>query len=85
MFYIYQGCLKPKHTSKDVSEFAEVISLHVQYILITLEENVVHQHSKPEDYSKAPNPHRFEPPIGIAGNRKQVLTYTQEITRVKLE
>jgi hypothetical protein len=34
----------------------------IQYILFTLEENVIHQHSKPEDPSTVSNPHRFGPP-----------------------
>jgi hypothetical protein len=53
--------LKQKHASRDVSEFAEVISLNVQYILFILEENVLYQRSKPTGPSMASNPHRFEP------------------------
>jgi hypothetical protein len=57
--------LKPKHTSKDVSEFAEAIYLNDQYILFTLEENAIHQRFKPKDPSTVPNPHRYGPPTGI--------------------
>jgi hypothetical protein len=53
--------MKPKHASNDVSEIAEVISLNVQYIFFTLEENDLHRHSKPPDPNKASNPHRFRP------------------------
>jgi hypothetical protein len=63
--YVYKRGLKPKHASKDDSEFAEAISLNIQYILFALEENVIHQRSKPEDPSTMPNPHRFGPPTGI--------------------
>jgi hypothetical protein len=49
---------------KNVSEFAEAISLIVQYIFIALEENVIHQCSKPGDPSTVPIPHRFRPPTG---------------------
>jgi hypothetical protein len=37
----------------------EVISLNVQNILFALEENVIHQCSKPEDPSTESNPPRF--------------------------
>jgi hypothetical protein len=37
----------------------------VQHILFAQEENAIHQHSKPEDPSTVPNPHRFGPPTGI--------------------
>jgi hypothetical protein len=37
----------------------EVISLNVQNILFALEENLIHQHSKPEDPSTESNPPRF--------------------------
>jgi hypothetical protein len=50
---------------RKVSKFAEAISLNIHYILITLEENAIHQHSNPEGPSKVPNPRRFEPPTGI--------------------
>jgi hypothetical protein len=46
-------------------KYVEAISLNVQYILFALEENVVHQRSKPEDPSKVPNPHWFGPPTSI--------------------
>jgi hypothetical protein len=35
---------------------------HIQYILFTLEENDLHQCSKPTDPSTESNPHRFGPP-----------------------
>jgi hypothetical protein len=47
------------YTSKDKSEFAEAISLNGQNILFTLKENVIHQHSKPENPSTEFNIHRF--------------------------
>jgi hypothetical protein len=49
---------------KNVSEFVEAISLIIQYILIILEENAIHQRSKPGDPSTVSSPHRFRPPIG---------------------
>jgi hypothetical protein len=57
--------LKPKYASRDISEFAEVISLNVKYILFALEENDIHRCSEPVDPDMAPNPHRFGPPTGI--------------------
>jgi hypothetical protein len=54
--------LKPKDASKDISEFVKDEITLVQNILFTLEENVIHQRSKPEDPSTVPNPHRFGPP-----------------------
>jgi hypothetical protein len=57
--------LKPKDASKNISEFAEVKITLVQYILFALEENAIHQRSKPEDPSTLPNPQRFGPPTGI--------------------
>jgi hypothetical protein len=54
--------LKPKDASKDILEFAEVEITLVQNTLFSLEENVIHQCSKPEDPSTVPNPHRFGPP-----------------------
>jgi hypothetical protein len=57
--------LKPKDDSKDISEFAEAEITLVQYILLTLEENAIHQRSKSEDPSTVPNPHQFGPPTGI--------------------
>jgi hypothetical protein len=60
-----KGILKPKDASKYVSEFEEVISLNVQYILFTIEENDIQQCSKPADPSMVPNPPRFGPPTGI--------------------
>jgi hypothetical protein len=41
----------------------EVFSLNDQDILFALKENVVHQHSKPEDPNTESNPHRFGLPI----------------------
>jgi hypothetical protein len=43
----------------------EAISLNDQYILLFLEENAIHQRSKPDDPSTMPNPHRFGPPTSI--------------------
>jgi hypothetical protein len=57
--------LKPKHALRDISDLAEAISLNIQNILFALEENAIHQRSKPEDSSKVPNPRRFGPPTGI--------------------
>jgi hypothetical protein len=54
--------LKPKDASKDISEFAEAEITLIQNILFTLEENDIHQCSKPEDPSTVPNPYRFGPP-----------------------
>jgi hypothetical protein len=54
--------LKPKHTSKDVLEFAEAISLNIQYIFFTLEGNDLHQRSKPVDPSTKSNPYLFGAP-----------------------
>jgi hypothetical protein len=48
-----------------------VISLNVQYILFALEENAIHQRSKPTDPSMMHNPHRFGPPIGIPRRHRQ--------------
>jgi hypothetical protein len=56
--------LKPKDVSKDISELAEVVSLIVQNILFTLEENSIHQCSKPENLSNVSNPHQFGTPTG---------------------
>jgi hypothetical protein len=61
--------LKPKHASKDVSEFAEAISLTL--ILFALEENDLHQHSKTADPSTESNPHRFEPPTDNARRHRR--------------
>jgi hypothetical protein len=81
--------LKPKDASKDISEFAEAKNTLVQYILFVLKENVIHQHSKPEDPNAVSNPHQFGPPTDIPRrhrrNRKKLLTCTQETTRAKLE
>jgi hypothetical protein len=49
---------------KNVSEFSEVISLIIQYILIILEENVIHQCSNPRDPSTVSISHQFGPPTG---------------------
>jgi hypothetical protein len=57
--------LKPKDASEDISEIAEVEITPVQYILFALEENAIHQRSKPKDPSMVPNPHQFGPPTGI--------------------
>jgi hypothetical protein len=57
--------LKPKDGSKDILEFAEAEITLVQYILFTVEKNVIHQRSKLDDPSMVPNPHRFGPPTSI--------------------
>jgi hypothetical protein len=62
---VYKICLKSKDASKDISEFAEVEITLIQYILFTLEENTIHQCSKPEDPSTVSNPHWFGPPTNI--------------------
>jgi hypothetical protein len=54
--------LNLKDGSKDNSEFAETEITLIQNILFTLEENIIHQRSKPEDPSTVTNPHRFRPP-----------------------
>jgi hypothetical protein len=54
--------LNLKDGSKDNSEFAEAEITLIQNILFTLEENIIHQRSKPEDPSTVTNPHRFIPP-----------------------
>jgi hypothetical protein len=38
----YTKGLKPKDTSKDISELAEAVSLNVQCIFLALEENDIH-------------------------------------------
>jgi hypothetical protein len=53
MYWLRRGSLKPK------LEFAEVISLNGQNILVALKENVIHRHSKPKDPSTESIPHRF--------------------------
>jgi hypothetical protein len=62
------------------SEFAEAISLFSQNILLALKENVIHQHSKPEDPSTECTLIGLDFPlttlIGITGKRKQFLTCT---------
>jgi hypothetical protein len=81
--------LKPRDTSKDISELAEAISLNVMYILFTLEENAIHQYSKPADPAQCQTLFGLDLPltslVGIAGKRKKLLTCTQETTRAKLE
>jgi hypothetical protein len=57
--------LKPKDGSKDILEFVEAEITLVQYILFALEENAIHQRSKPEDPNTVLNPHQFGPPTGI--------------------
>jgi hypothetical protein len=54
--------LKPKVVSKDISKFAEAKITLIQNILFALEDNTIHQRSKPEDPSTMQNPHRFRPP-----------------------
>jgi hypothetical protein len=58
----YTKGLKSTHISKDVSEFAEAISLNVQCILFALEENDLHQWSKHVDPSMVSNLHWFGRP-----------------------
>jgi hypothetical protein len=58
----YTKGLKPKDALKDKSEFVEAEITLVQNILFTLEENAIHQRSKPEDPSTVSNPHWFGPP-----------------------
>jgi hypothetical protein len=57
--------LKLKDASKDISEFVEEEITLIQYILFTLEENAIHQCSKPKDPNTVSNPHRFGPPTSI--------------------
>jgi hypothetical protein len=57
--------LKPKDTSKDILEFAKAKISLIQGILFALEENAIHQHSKPGHPNTVPNPHWFVPPTGI--------------------
>jgi hypothetical protein len=56
---IQQEVWSQNYTSKDKSEFAEVIFLNGWNILFALKENVIHWRSKPEDCSTESNPHRF--------------------------
>jgi hypothetical protein len=63
--------LKPKGASKDQTEFAKAVSLMDQNILFALEENAIHQRSKPEDPSMVPNPHRFAPPTDNPHQQRQ--------------
>jgi hypothetical protein len=51
-----------KGASNDQTEFAKAVSLIIQYILFTLEENDLHQRSKPTGPGMASNPHWFGPP-----------------------
>jgi hypothetical protein len=44
---------------------------HVQYILFALEENVIHQRSKPDDPSMVFNPPRFGPPTNNPHRHRQ--------------
>jgi hypothetical protein len=55
--------LKPEDASKDDSDFAEAETTLIQYIHFALEENVIHQRSKPEDPSMESSLYRFGPPI----------------------
>jgi hypothetical protein len=60
MYWLHRGGLKPKFRFKGIeSEFAEAISLIGQNILLALKENIIHQHSKPEDPSTESIPHQF--------------------------
>jgi hypothetical protein len=79
--------LKPKRRFKRYLRVCGSGFSHVQYILFTLEENAIHQRSKPEVWS--PTLIGLDVPlttlVGITRKRKQLLTYTQETTRAKLE
>jgi hypothetical protein len=70
--------LKAKDTSKDNPEFTKAKIALIQYILFTLEESAIHQHSKPED--PIPTLIGLDLPmttlIGIARKRKPLLTCT---------
>jgi hypothetical protein len=57
--------LKPKDALKDSLEFVEMEITIVEYILFSLDENVIHQRSKPDDSSMVYNLHQFGPPTGI--------------------
>jgi hypothetical protein len=60
MYWLHRGGLKPKFSLQRIkSEFVEAISLNGQDILLTLKENAIHRHSKPEDTSMESNPHQF--------------------------
>jgi hypothetical protein len=80
--------LKPKDHSKDISEFTEAEITLVQYILFALEENAIHQRSKPEAV-RCPTLISLDLPlatfIGITGKKNKLLACTQETTRAKLE
>jgi hypothetical protein len=47
------------YASKDITEFAEAISLTVRTFPFALKGNVIHRHYKPGDPSTESNPHRF--------------------------
>jgi hypothetical protein len=53
------------------SEFVEAISLNRQCIPFALKENVIHQHSKPEDPSTESIPHRFGLPTDNPHRHRQ--------------
>jgi hypothetical protein len=63
--------LKLKDASKDITEFTEAKITLIQYILFALEENAIHQRSKPKDLSTVPNPQQFGPPTGIPRRHRQ--------------
>jgi hypothetical protein len=54
--------LKAKDASKDSFSVCGSENTLVQSILFAIEENAIHQRSKPEDPSIVSNPHRFGPP-----------------------
>jgi hypothetical protein len=51
--------LKPKRRFEGYNRVCGSSLSHIHKILFTLEENAIHQHSKPEDPSMEPNPHRI--------------------------
>jgi hypothetical protein len=66
MYLLHRGVFRPKFLLQRIkSEFAKVISLNGQDILLALKENAIHRHSKPKDPSTESNPHRFGLPTNI--------------------
>jgi hypothetical protein len=62
-FYVYKR-LNPKRCFKGYSRLYGSGCSHIQNILFALEENTIHECSKPEDPSMESKPHRFGLPIG---------------------
>jgi hypothetical protein len=81
--------LKPKRRFKGYNRVCGSCFSHVRNILFALEENAIHQCSKPEDPIRSPTLIDLDFPltalIGITGKRKQFTTYVQKTTRAKLE